>query len=157
MQAGCVLPIYLITGGHDVEITDEPTTKELVMLTIFALTVPVLTAVGWLVSRLRSTRARAIAAAISVAVAAGVGLVVSGTGQLANDAIFVALVLLLTATGVGSIAGWAVRMMLSHLASASALAVRALPVFLLTAIVFFDTYVWIMATTITGDRLGLQW
>src|SRR5271154_2584762 len=52
MQAGCVLPIYLITGGHNVEITDEPTTKELVMLTIFALTVPVLTIVGWLVSRL---------------------------------------------------------------------------------------------------------
>jgi hypothetical protein len=46
-------------------------------------------------------------------------------------------------------------MMLSHLASAGALAVRALPVFLLTAIVFFNTYVWIMATTITGDRLGL--
>jgi hypothetical protein len=24
MQAGCVLPIYLITGGHNVEITDVP-------------------------------------------------------------------------------------------------------------------------------------
>jgi hypothetical protein len=46
-------------------------------------------------------------------------------------------------------------MMLSHLASAGALTVRALPVFLLTAIVFFNSYVWIMATTITGDRLGL--
>ncbi len=155
MQAGCVLPIYLINGAHNVEITDEPTTKELVMLTIFALTGPVLTIVGWLVSRLRSSWARAIAAATSVAVVAGVGLVVSGPGQLANDAIFVALVLFLTASGVGSIAGWAVRMMLSHLASAGALAVRALPVFLLTAIVFFNSYVWIMATTITGDRLGL--
>jgi hypothetical protein len=155
MQVGCVLPIYLITGGHDVEITDEPTTKELVMLAILALTLPLLTVVGWLVSRLPSGRARAIAAATSGAVVAGVGFVVSGTGQLVNDAIFVAVVLLLTASGVGSIAGWAVRMMLSHLASAGALAVRALPVLLLTAIVFFNTYVWLMATTITGDRLGL--
>jgi hypothetical protein len=125
------------------------------MLTIIALTLPMMTIVGWLVSRLRSGRARAIAAATSVAVVAGVGFVVSGTGQLANDAVFVAVVLLLTTGGVGSIAGWAVRMMLSHLASAGALAVRALPVFLLTAIVFFNSYVWIMATTITGDRLGL--
>jgi hypothetical protein len=155
MQAGCVLPIYLISGGHNVEITGEPSTQDLVMLTIFALTIPVLTIVGWLVSRLRSGRARAIAAAISLAVVAGVALVVYGPGQLTNDAIFVAVVLLLTASGVGSIAGWAVRMMLSHLASAGALAVRALPVFLLTAIVFFNSYVWIMATTITGDRLGL--
>jgi hypothetical protein len=147
MQAGCVLPIYLIT--------DEPTTKDLVMLTIIALTLPVMTIVGWLVSRLRSGRARAFAAANSVAVVAVVGLVVSGAGQLANDAIFVAAVPLLTAGGVGSIAGWAVRMMLSHLASAGALTVRALPVFLLTAIVFFNSYVWIMATTITGARLGL--
>ncbi len=155
MQAGCVLPIYLITGGHDVEITDEPTTKELVLLTIFALTVPVLTIVGWLVSRLRGGRARAIAAGISLAVVAGVALVVYGPGQLTNDGIFVAVVLLLTASGVGSIAGWAVRMMFSHLASAGALAVRALPVVLLTALVFFNSYAWLMAATITGDRLVL--
>jgi len=24
----CVLPIYLITGGHDVEITGQPTTSQ---------------------------------------------------------------------------------------------------------------------------------
>jgi hypothetical protein len=155
MQAGCVLPIYLITGGHNVEINDEPTTKELVLLTIFALTVPVLTMVGWLVSRLQSGLVRAIAATISVAVVAGVGLVVYGPGQLVNDGIVVAVVLILTASGVGSVAGWAVRMMFSHLASAGALAVRALPVVLLTALVFFNSYAWLMAATITGDRLGL--
>ena len=31
-QQACVLPIYLITGGHDVEITGEPTTSELIVL-----------------------------------------------------------------------------------------------------------------------------
>lgn len=49
----------------------------------------------------------------------------------------------------------AVRMMLSHFAMVGALAVRALPVVLLTALVFFNTYVWLMAATISGNRLGL--
>ncbi len=155
LQVACVLPIYLITGGHDVEITGEPSTIDVVVLTIVALAIPVMTIVGWLVSRNRSTRTRAVVAATAVAIVACVRVVVSGVAQLPKDAIVVALVLILTASGVGSIAGWAVRMMLSHLASAGALAVRALPVFLLTAIVFFNGYVWIMATTITGDRLGL--
>lgn len=55
----------------------------------------------------------------------------------------------------GSVLGWAVRMMLSHLATVGALAVRALPVVLLTALVFFNTYVWLMAATISGNRLAL--
>jgi hypothetical protein len=67
----------------------------------------------------------------------------------------VAAVLILTGCGVGSVVGWAVRMMLSHLTMVGALAVRALPVVLLTALVFFNTYVWLMAATISGERLGL--
>jgi hypothetical protein len=63
------------------------------------------------------------------------------------------VVLILTGLGVGSVLGWAVRITLSHLASVGALAVRALPVVLLTALVFFNTYVWIMAATISGMRL----
>ena len=66
-----------------------------------------------------------------------------------------AVVLILTGCGAGSVVGWAVRMMLSHLATVGALAVRALPVVLLTALVFFNGYVWLMAATISGDRLGL--
>ena len=46
-------------------------------------------------------------------------------------------------------------MMLSHFATVGALAVRALPVVLLTALVFFNTYVWLMAATISGNRLAL--
>ena len=46
-------------------------------------------------------------------------------------------------------------MTLSHLATVGALAVRALPVVLLTALVFFNTYVWLMAATISGQRLWL--
>jgi MFS family permease len=151
----CVLAVYSIVGGGDIEITGEPTTAEWVVLAIIALTLPLMALVGWLVSRLRSGRTRAAVATISVAVVACIAAVVSGLGQLAQEAVVVVVVLILTGCGAGAVVGWAVRMMLSHLAMVGALAVRALPVVLLTALVFFNTYVWLMAATISGDRLGL--
>jgi hypothetical protein len=151
----CVLPVYLITGGHDVEITAKPTTSELIVLVIVGLTIPLMAIVGWLVSRSRSGRTRAAVATIAVVIVACVAATVSGLSQLAQEAVVVAVVLILTGCGAGSVIGWAVRMMLSHLAMVGALAVRALPVVLLTALVFFNGYVWLMAATISGDRLGL--
>lgn len=151
----CVLPVYLITGGHDVEITGEPTTSELIVLVIVGLAVPLMAIVGWLVSRSRNGRTRAAIATIAVVIVACVGTTVGGPAQLLQETVVVAAMLILTGGGVGSVVGWAVRMMLSHLATVGALAVRALPVVLLTALVFFNTYVWIMAATISGDRLGL--
>ena len=79
----------------------------------------------------------------------------AGLSQVAQEVVVVAVIVILTGCGVGSVVGWAVRMMLSHFAMVGALAVRALPVVLLTALVFFNTYVWLMAATISGDRLGL--
>lgn len=151
----CVLPIYLITGGHDVQIIGEPTTSEVLLLTILGLALPLAAIVGWLVSRSRSGRTRAAVATIAVVVVACVATTVGGPAQLAQEAIVVATVLILTGCGVGSVVGWAVRMMLSHLTTVGALVVRALPVVLLTALVFFNTYVWLMAATISGERLGL--
>ncbi|OBH14681.1 hypothetical protein [Mycobacterium sp. E3247] len=151
----CILPVYLITGGHDVEISGTPTTSELVVLVIVGLVLPLMALVGWLVSRSRNGRARAAIATASVLFAAGVGVTTADAAQLQQDAAVIAVVLILTGLGVGSVVGWAVRMMLSHFAMVGALAVRALPVVLLTALVFFNTYVWLMAATISGNRLGL--
>jgi len=151
----CILPIYLITGGHDVEITGEPTTSQLIVLAIIGLALPLMAIVGWLVSRSRSGRTRAGIATIAVVTVACVAATVGGATDLAQGAVVVAAVLILTGCGVGSVVGWAVRMMLSHLATVGALVVRALPVVLLTALVFFNTYVWLMAATISGNRLGL--
>ena len=151
----CVLPIYLITGGHDVEITGEPTTSQLIVLAIIGLALPLMAIVGWLVSRSRSGRTRAGIATIAVVTVACVAATVGGATDLAQGAVVVAAVLILTGCGVGSVVGWAVRTMLSHLATVGALVVRALPVVLLTALVFFNTYVWLMAATISGNRLGL--
>ncbi|OMC20642.1 hypothetical protein [Mycobacterium sp. SP-6446] len=151
----CVLPVYLITGGHDVEITGEPTTSEWIVLAIIGLALPLMAIVGWVVSRSRSGRTRAGVATFAVAVVVCVATIVDGPSQLVQEAVVVAAVLILTGAGAGSVVGWAVRMMLSHLATVGALAVRALPVVLLTALVFFNTYVWLMAATISGKRLVL--
>src|SRR5947209_9300078 len=151
----CILPVYVITGGRDVEITGEPTTVEVILLAIIGLALPLMGLVGWLVSRLRSERARAVVATGAVAVVACVGAIVGGLGELPQHAVVVAAVLVLTGSGAGSVVGWAVRMMISHLSMAGGLAIRALPVVLLTALVFFNGYVWLMAATIGGNRLGL--
>ncbi|WP_297847656.1 hypothetical protein [Mycobacterium sp.] len=148
----CLLAIYLITGGRDVEISGEPTTSEWAVLVLLALALPSMGVVGWLVSRSRRRKARTAIAAVAVLFVASVGVAVA---DLAQEAIVVAAVLILTGLGIGSVVGWAVRMMLSHLATVGALAVRALPVVLLTALVFFNTYVWLMAATISGNRLAL--
>ena len=148
----CILAVYLITGGHDVEIIGEPTTSQLAVLILLALALPLMAAVGWLVSRSRSRKTRTAIAALSVLSVACVGLTV---GDVIQEAVVVAAVLVLTGSGIGSMLGWAVRMMLSHFATVGALAVRALPVVLLTALVFFNTYVWLMAATISGKRLAL--
>ncbi len=149
---GCILAVYLITGGHDIEISGEPTTAEWAVLIILALALPLMAVVGWVASRSRRRKTRIAVATLSVLAVASVGVTV---GDLVQQGIVVAAVLILTGSGIGSVLGWAVRMMLSHLATVGALAVRALPVVLLTALVFFNTYVWLMAATISGNRLAL--
>ncbi len=150
-----ILPIHLITGGHDVDITGKPTPSEVVILTIIGSTLPLMALVGWLVSRSRSGRVRTAIAALAVGFVGCVATIVAGPGQLLQEAVVILVVLVVTGSGVGSVVGWAWRMMLSHFATIGALAVRGLPVVLLTALVFFNTYVWLMAATISGNRLGL--
>lgn len=148
----CILAVYLITGGHDVEISGEPTTSQLAVLALLALALPLMAVVGWLASRSRSRATRTATATTAALALACSGIVM---GDVVQEAVVVAAVLILTGSGIGSVLGWAVRMMLSHLATVGALAVRALPVVLLTALVFFNTYVWLMAATISGNRLAL--
>jgi hypothetical protein len=68
---------------------------------------------------------------------------------------FVVAIVVLNGVGIGSVLGWAVQLTVSHLATMGALVARVLPVVLLTVLVFFNTYVWSMATTISRDRMWL--
>ena len=150
------LGLYLVTGNGRVDFTGrKPTTVEWIALVIVGVTPPLMAIVGWMVSRLRDSRTRAIVSTIAVAVVIGVGSLGADPTTLANEICIVAVTLILTASGVGSVVGWALRMMVSHLSTIGILAVRALPVVLLTALVFFNTYVWLMAATINGGRLAL--
>lgn len=106
-------------------------------------------------SQISSGRGQAAVATTAVAFAAASDVIESGPIQLLRTAVVVGLVLLQTGCGVGSVLGWAVRMTLEHLATVGTLAVRALPIVLLTALVFFNTYVWLMAANINGERLTL--
>ena len=90
-----------------------------------------------------------------VAFGAVVGFIEDGLPHLLGIAVFVALVLILTALGVGSVLGWAVRMTLSHLTAVGTMAVKALPLVMLTVLMFFNTYAWIMAAAISRRRLWL--
>jgi hypothetical protein len=151
----CLLGIFFVTDGREVFINGTPTTTEWVILALLAAALPLAVLVGWLVSRISSGRTRATVATLALAFAVVCGVIESGPIQLTRDAVIVGLVLLLTGSGLGSVLAWAVRMTCEHLATVGTLAVRALPIVLLTALVFFNTYVWLMAATINGERLSL--
>jgi MFS family permease len=151
----CLLGVFFVSDGHDVFIDGTPTTAQWAILAFLAAALPLAALVGWLVSRMASGRTRATVSTAALAFVVACGIIESGPVQLTRDAVILGLVLLLTGCGVGSVLAWAVRMTMEHLSTVGTLAVRALPIVLLTALVFFNTYVWLMAATISGTRLGL--
>ncbi|MEE3065669.1 MAG: hypothetical protein VYA67_17255 [Actinomycetota bacterium] len=151
----CLLGVYFVSDGNEVFINGTPTTHQWVILALLAVALPLAALLGWLVSRISSGRSRTTVATAALAVAVSCGLIESGPVQLTRDGVILLLVLLLTGAGVGSVLAWAVRMTLEHLSTVGTLAVRALPIVLLTALVFFNTYVWLMAANINGERLSL--
>jgi len=151
--------VVLITGKHTIDINGRPTRTEWFVLTSAVLVLPCAALAGWLVSGIRRDRNRMVASAVSVVIAV-LGAVFGGPSSrvLVNFlvvGIAVAVVLALTASGVGSILGWAVHMTASNVALMGTLIGRALPVVLLTVLVFFNSYVWLMAATVSRLRLWL--
>ncbi len=151
--------VVLITGKHTINIEGQPTRTEWFVLALIVLVLPIASLVGWVVSRIPTVRGRATAATVAVAIAVAGGIVGGPSPRVLVDLIFegiiIAVILALTATGAGSILGWTVRMTLSHLAAAGSLLIRALPVLLLTILVFFNSPVWLMAAIVSRRRLWL--
>lgn len=151
--------VVTLSGKHTIDIDGRPTVAEGFLLALIVLVSPVAALVGWLVSRIERPLWRVVAANISVAVAI-LGCVFGGPSprimvNLILVGISIAVIVVATASGVGSIAGWAARDTMSNLALASGMFVRALPVVLLTFLVFFNTYVWLMAAIVSRERLWL--
>ena len=151
--------VVAISGQHSVEIAGRPDLAESFVLALLTLAVPMAGLAGWLASRVHSPRRRALLVNASLAVIAA-GAVLGGPSprMVVNMILFgvaVVLILALTACGVGSILGWVAELTLSNLALTAGMFVRALPVVLLTFLVFFNTYVWLMTSLISRGRLWL--
>lgn len=155
----CSAIIVELTGHHTIDIDGSPTRNEWWVLTVFFLMLPLGVLTGWLTSRITGWHARNLASTVAVAVGVGASLIGGPSPfQWINvllEIIGLVVILLCTATGLGSILGWAARMTSTNLASIGSLLVRALPVLLLTMLVFFNSPAWTMASTISRGRLWL--
>ena len=151
--------IVAVTGKHTIDIDGTPTRTEWFVLVIVVLVAPAAVTVGRVVSRIAHRRRREAVSAASVAVA-GLAAVFGGPSArilvdvVVEGAVIVGI-LLATATGLGSVLGWAASVTLRNLASVGSLLLRALPLRLLTVLVFFNGPVWTMASTISRGRLWL--
>jgi hypothetical protein len=150
-----VLAIYLLLGQTKIDIDGPPTPVEWVVLSIIVAALPLAGLIGWLVSRMTGDRAPAIASGAAAAVTVAAPGIAADVHGVIFAALLVALVLVITASGLGSVLGWAARLTSSHLAAAGSLLIRALPVLLLTVLVFFNSPVWLMASIISRRRLWL--
>lgn len=151
--------VVFITGEHTINIDGQPTRAEWFVLALVVLVLPIASTVGWFVSRIATVRGRTIAGTVAVAIAIAGGVLGGPSPRVLVDLIFeavvIAAIVALTASGIGSILGWTARMTMEHLAAVGSLLLRALPVLLLTILVFFNSPVWLMAATVSRPRLWL--
>lgn len=149
----------IASGEKDIDIEADPSTSQWLALVVLVSIPAAMALVGYAASRPAGDRGRWIVAA--VAIVAGVASDWYGdedfdaVSDTLTDLVVVALVLIATGTGAGSILGWSARVTLMQLRSAGRLMVRALPVVLLTVLVFFNTLVWTIATDLNLLRMGL--
>ena len=151
------LIVVWATGKHTIDINGAPTRAEWFVIAVLLLILPVATALGWAISLINDVMIRNIASGVALVVIV-VSTVLGGpTPRIVFDllvqALVVGLILLCTATGVGSIIACAVRVTASNLAILGTLVARALPVVLLTVLVFFNGQVWTMASLLGRGRI----
>lgn len=154
----CSLAAYEVVGG--VNFVGAPALVQRIGFIVALLALPVAAGVGWIVARMVTDHGHAVVSAVASVIGIGTQAVKGDSPQqhlerLAEGIVAVPVVLLLTAVGVGSVVGWAIRLALSQFVAAWALLVRALPVVLLSVLVFFNTAVWTMAATLRPTRFGL--
>jgi hypothetical protein len=151
--------VVAVTDKHTIDIDGHPTRTEWFVLALLVLVLPIAVLVGWWVSRISTVRGRSIAATVAVSIAIAGGLLGGPSPRVLVDLVFegivIAAILALTACGAGSILGWAVQMTTSNLAAVGSMVTRALPLLLLTFLVFFNSLLWRMAATIARPRLWL--
>jgi hypothetical protein len=149
-----LLVVYFLIGTSEIYIDGAPTPVERLVLTVISLALPLAVLLGWMVSRVRRGM-QSVIATVAVVLSVVASLIQGGISHLWGTFGVVAVILALTASGAGAVLGWATRLTVTQLGAMGALFVRALPVVLLTVVVFFNPYAWMMAATLSQGRLGL--
>ncbi|WP_024445685.1 hypothetical protein [Mycolicibacterium iranicum] len=148
------------SGGTDVDTDDDPGVLALLAVVVLFLIVPAVVAVIWAVSRMTSTAGRRIVAAVSIVAGVFADFYqddpLDALSDFATDAAAIGAIILATGLGLGAIAGWALRTTARHFTSATRLLFRALPVVLLTILVFFNSPLWTISSNLDGLRVGLM-
>ncbi|MEW5810596.1 MAG: hypothetical protein AB1925_14175 [Actinomycetota bacterium] len=153
------LYVLVASGDRDIDIDSSPTVADWSVLVALAALLPVMAAVAFAVSRVVGAQARALIAYAAIAVGlASDTYQADGWTAAGTEAVDVAVILAIlaaTGTGLGAILAWALRTTLTHLRSAGQLLARALPVVLLTLLVFFNNTVWYIAANLETGRIWL--
>lgn len=154
--AVCELVVYAISGDQRVNIDSvDLTTNERLILTVLVLAVPAAPIAGWFVARVGSDRTQTLISSVAVVIAVVCDLIQGDPLSVLATCAVVLVIVAATASGIGSVLGWASRLTWAQLRAVGNLLIGALPVVLLIVLVFFNTYVWIMSATITQPRLWL--
>lgn len=153
------LYVLVASGDQDIDISDSPTIADWSVLVVLAAVLPLMAAVAFAVSRIASMRARALIAWGSIVVGLASDTYQAGgwtaVGTEVVDVAVILIILAATGSGIGAILGWALRTTFTHLRSAGQLFARALPVVLLTLLVFFNNTVWYIAANLETSRVWL--
>jgi hypothetical protein len=151
--------LSLVNGSSRIHIEGDPTPREWAVIAVLLAVIPAMLMVAKLVSRITDDRWRLVIAIGALVLCIGQDLLSSPRSnvplEILGTAVAVGLVLVANGSGVGAVIGWGIRLTLSRFTAVGALFARALPVVLLTVLVFFNGYVWSMAASISRDRMWL--
>jgi len=153
----CLRVISFLTGktGIDAPIDTPVGPGDWIIVSMALLTLPLASTIGWIVTRMVTNRGGAVVSAVAVAVAVAAALLSKNAAAPGVTVGVIALILTLTASGIGSVLGWAVRLTMSEMAAVGALVVRSLPTVLLIFLVFFNTPIWQMASKESRPRIWM--
>ncbi len=137
----CSTATYQLTGRHEYYI-GAPIAVQRIGLVVALLALLAGAGIGWFVAQMLTDHPQAIVSRVSAVIGIASGTVKGITfehhvARLIAGVVAVVLVLVLTASGLGSVIGWAVRLTLAQIVAAWGLLIRALPVVLLSVLVFF--------------------
>ncbi|WP_126316660.1 hypothetical protein [Mycolicibacterium aurum] len=151
--------VMVASGDRDIDVDGDPAPLQWLALIVLFAIAPAVLMITWAVSRIHSVAARRTVAWVSIIAGIASDLyedeLLDAVDNIAVDVATVLAILVCTGLGLGSIGGWALRTTWVHFRSAARLMFRALPVVLLTILVFFNAPVWTISSNLDGMRTWL--